>query len=277
MYHSAATARDRDRLRQQVLENLGWKIHRIWSTEWVMNKEKELKRLKQAIEESRAQPTAINEEEHQEEELLVELIKSSPEEALTLEQLTDTTYYEPSDIEAPGNSDLLFHLPQYRERQCSILRNIVDAEGPIHRELASKRLLKAWGISRMGNKVEDAINESIRMCERRGYLNCIGDFLWPSKVNEVGVRIPDKDNPETVTNIEHIPPEEIQAAMMLITKHALGISQESLINETARLFGFDRTGEHIVLALLREYRKLVKIGHIKRNGNSLVYNGDSEE
>ena len=33
-YHSAATARDRDRLRQEVLEGLGWRIHRIWSTDW---------------------------------------------------------------------------------------------------------------------------------------------------------------------------------------------------------------------------------------------------
>ena len=33
-YHSSATARDRDRLRQEVLEGLGWKVHRIWSTDW---------------------------------------------------------------------------------------------------------------------------------------------------------------------------------------------------------------------------------------------------
>ena len=33
-YHSAKSARDRDRLRQGVLESLGWKIHRIWSTDW---------------------------------------------------------------------------------------------------------------------------------------------------------------------------------------------------------------------------------------------------
>ena len=36
-YHSGATARDRDRLRQHVLEGLGWRIHRIWSTNWWMN------------------------------------------------------------------------------------------------------------------------------------------------------------------------------------------------------------------------------------------------
>ncbi|BAY80623.1 hypothetical protein NIES267_00800 [Calothrix parasitica NIES-267] len=37
-YHSSPTARDRDRLRQQVLERLGWKIHRVWSTDWFRNK-----------------------------------------------------------------------------------------------------------------------------------------------------------------------------------------------------------------------------------------------
>lgn len=34
-YHSHRTARERDRLRQQVLERLGWKIHRVWSTDWI--------------------------------------------------------------------------------------------------------------------------------------------------------------------------------------------------------------------------------------------------
>jgi very-short-patch-repair endonuclease len=33
-YHRSATARDRDRLREQVLRRLGWKIHRVWSTDW---------------------------------------------------------------------------------------------------------------------------------------------------------------------------------------------------------------------------------------------------
>jgi very-short-patch-repair endonuclease len=33
-YHSSPTARDRDRLRQEMLERLGWRFHRIWSTDW---------------------------------------------------------------------------------------------------------------------------------------------------------------------------------------------------------------------------------------------------
>jgi len=42
-YHSAKTARDRDRLRQTILERLGWKIRRIWSTDWFKNPHAELK------------------------------------------------------------------------------------------------------------------------------------------------------------------------------------------------------------------------------------------
>ncbi|MCD8477324.1 MAG: hypothetical protein LRY68_04965 [Sulfurospirillum sp.] len=33
-YHSSKSARDRDRLKQEVLEKLGWNIHRIWSVDW---------------------------------------------------------------------------------------------------------------------------------------------------------------------------------------------------------------------------------------------------
>jgi very-short-patch-repair endonuclease len=43
-YHSSATARDRDRLRQEHLERLGWTFHRIWSQDWFYHREKETAR-----------------------------------------------------------------------------------------------------------------------------------------------------------------------------------------------------------------------------------------
>ncbi|HUG80367.1 MAG TPA: AAA domain-containing protein, partial [Bryobacterales bacterium] len=53
MYHSAKSARDRDRLRQEVLESRGWRVHRIWSTSWFRDPEKEIQRAIAAIEEAR--------------------------------------------------------------------------------------------------------------------------------------------------------------------------------------------------------------------------------
>lgn len=57
-YHSSATARDRDKVREQVLTGLGWTILRVWSTDWWFNAEEAIERLHDALnvalEESRA-------------------------------------------------------------------------------------------------------------------------------------------------------------------------------------------------------------------------------
>jgi len=92
-YHSSKSARERDIIRQQILENLGWKIYRIWSTDWFSNPSKELEKIKVYIEnllESDDLPTARSEsevieldsspiEEQEQRELFAE--KSAEEEA----------------------------------------------------------------------------------------------------------------------------------------------------------------------------------------------------
>ena len=52
-YHSSATARDRDRLRQQVLEDLGWRICRVWSTDWLRDRDGQVRRVQAELEEAR--------------------------------------------------------------------------------------------------------------------------------------------------------------------------------------------------------------------------------
>ncbi len=50
-YHSGATARDRDRLRQHKLEELGWKLQRIWSTDWWRRPDVALEHLHRSLAE----------------------------------------------------------------------------------------------------------------------------------------------------------------------------------------------------------------------------------
>lgn len=49
-YHSSKSARERDVIRQQVLEGLGWRIYRIWSTDWFSNPVQEFEKLKNHIQ-----------------------------------------------------------------------------------------------------------------------------------------------------------------------------------------------------------------------------------
>ena len=53
-YHSAQWARERDRLRQEILEGMGWRFHRIWSTDWFRTPEAAKRKLTVALAQSRS-------------------------------------------------------------------------------------------------------------------------------------------------------------------------------------------------------------------------------
>jgi very-short-patch-repair endonuclease len=58
-YHSAKSARDRDRLRQGVLEGLGWTVHRVWSTDWFRDPRGETAKIVQRLEGTLAQNRGV--------------------------------------------------------------------------------------------------------------------------------------------------------------------------------------------------------------------------
>ena len=51
MYHSAATARDRDKVREAVLRQLGWQLVRVWSTDWWIDRRAALQQLHASLQE----------------------------------------------------------------------------------------------------------------------------------------------------------------------------------------------------------------------------------
>ncbi|WP_149574435.1 DUF3320 domain-containing protein [Xanthobacter oligotrophicus] len=57
-YHRSATARDRDKVREEVLRGLGWDILRVWSTDWWINREEAIARLDLALTELMARSRA---------------------------------------------------------------------------------------------------------------------------------------------------------------------------------------------------------------------------
>lgn len=58
-YHSSVTARDRDWLRQKCLQDLGWKIYRIWSTDWFKNRSREIEKLIKAVQEAETNKNVV--------------------------------------------------------------------------------------------------------------------------------------------------------------------------------------------------------------------------
>jgi hypothetical protein len=280
-YFSINSARDRDRLREQVLKQLGWKIHRIWSPAWVARRESEIRRLTDALEEAhKAQlekepPSASVGPEEREEEL--------PQKTEDLQEEVDVQKVEFAGVEKIGvpyrvhplrarySPSVMvpvskyrwtaraneFHFPENRKLQSTLLEELVKEEGPVHFDYAVQRLASAWGLKRAGPKVAQAVREALAPLLQNRRVTVKGGFLWPAELEDVPVRVPVAGVPESKRPPEQIPPEEIEKAMILITKYALGISVESLIVETARVFGFNRTGENIRDRIYEIYKRLL--------------------
>ena len=58
-YHRQATARDRDRLRESILIKLGWRIRRVWSTEWWHSAKEACEKLHQRLTQDLAEDRAL--------------------------------------------------------------------------------------------------------------------------------------------------------------------------------------------------------------------------
>lgn len=88
-FHSSPSARERDLIRENILQDLGWTIHRIWSTDWFTDPKKEIERLQGVLKERLAKmktDTVIQKSskvvQYQREELILSAPDSTPLEAL---------------------------------------------------------------------------------------------------------------------------------------------------------------------------------------------------
>lgn len=266
-YHSAYTARDRDRLRQQVLENLGWRIHRIWSPDWIAQRQTEIKRLKLALEESKNSNNFFLSSSEPIEEKHVEYSDIVRQErvVIELEKPPEASPYRTALIKRGAFYGWEFHDALNEDTQADLLSQIVAIEGPVHIEIASRRLIPGWYLEKVTGRVVSTIGRIARLCEHRQSLRVVGDFLWSrealTKVSDLmtfPVRVPEPTQPESRRDIKFIASEEVQAAILLIVKHALSIESEALMAETRKLFGFSRSGESIRTRLVKEITTLQK-------------------
>lgn len=85
-YHSSKSTRDRDRVRQGVLEGLGWDIMRIWSTDWFKNPDAELKPIIEAL---RAKATPIREDDESDADEANDLIANNKQKQILEELLVE--------------------------------------------------------------------------------------------------------------------------------------------------------------------------------------------
>jgi len=93
-----------------------------------------------------------------------------------------------------------------------------------------------------------------------------GDFLWPIEEPSLP-RVPNPEFADSKRVIEHISPEELGAAMLLIVQSAVGIGIQSLFSETVKLFGFQRVTDSMRPYLQKALEQLQVAEHCRIDGD----------
>ena len=267
-YHSSRVARDRDRLRQEVLEGLDWQLHRIWGPAWYRNRAAEEDRLRTTIDDAiagRRKPPI---------DAPAARVHTMQPEVELVDFDSPPSWTTPYVVSSPATS----HHGDITDSTAGpeidrIVLQVVQTEGPIAWELCSQRVRAAFGQARLGARIRHAITMRINQMVRRAELVEIeeGFLVVPGTVAS-GIRVPDPDDPATRRPPGQVSWYELREAILRIVKDAHTIDEEPLSLQVARLFRWSRTADTRA-AIEQVIDGLVEGGQLVRNGAGLTING----
>ncbi|WP_337102708.1 DUF3320 domain-containing protein [Paenibacillus sp. YIM B09110] len=253
IYASAKTARDRDYLRIQVLEQLGWSLHRIWMPDWWENREAELRKIESAMVNAGKEESKIISRKKTSDRFLVAMpvigqASGNREEEQTSAHrgIENVTVYEVCQLSRMGISDTeSFFIDSNSKKIVEQLQQVINEEGPISRSLLAKRVLQAWGISRMGARLERRFDELLyRTKVTHEKTEMDGNvFYWPEGMKPTEYRLFRNAQTEMQRRLaEDLPAEEVANAVKAVLMAQISLPEEDLIRQVTRLLGYARSG-----------------------------------
>ena len=264
-YHSSRSARDRDRLRQGVLEGLGWTFHRIWSTDWFRNRAGELQRVVQAIEAAKAvadqsappPPPAEPRVEH-----VITRDSATPD--------APTEFAKPyvkARLPAVAGQEL-------HEADNATLAGLIQAvaavESPVHVDEVAKRLMDAYGVARSGSRIAARLSVALQHAVAQRLIEVRGGFVYAINGDPVQARDRSSFGP-TERKIELVAPEEIDAALLDGVRLGFSLAPDAAIAAAIELLGFGRATQKISAVVQERLLQLTHAGLLVKSNNALTW------
>ncbi|GGN99223.1 DUF4011 domain-containing protein [Microbispora bryophytorum] len=261
MYGSARATRDRDRLRGEVLKRLSWRLHRVWSIDWLRDPEGTKERLRSAITDAMTnieQPVKVRER--------------SPFAGPVIRTVDARNYTPGRDWAVPYKMARLPSVDLYWDDTSQVgdmIYTIAQAEAPIHWDLVRQRL-RDWWSARITASVDEALQQALRLLVRRKRVRQRDDFLYLPGMNVTLARTPSAG---VTRKISHIAPEERQIVLVQLAMEAPGIEEQELFTETVRFFGGGRSSWISSELLADDLRVLKTRGAL--DGLTIRYSSDA--
>lgn len=270
-YHSSRVARERDRLRQQILEGLKWRIYRVWSTDWYRNRRDCEAKLLAAVEQARHEESLVSSSPIS----LSNFSAKASSDRGPLEQakiseidvLKDTSDKENPEYETCSSLGIRIagelHEQSLDDLSTAVIK-MVEIEGPIHFEELVARIRSLWGLKKAGDRIRGHIKKAAKMAERYNEVRWDGEFLWPAKQRKLLVRRRSKPN------IEWICDEEIAEGAKLVLKRQFSTSMEDLVIQSSRMLGYQATSEVVKQRIRDIISQLLKTGELQQMPNGMI-------
>jgi very-short-patch-repair endonuclease len=240
-YHSALWARERDRLRQDVLEHLGWHFHRIWSTDWFYNRRVEIERLRTALFDARERA-----------ERGVRIVGANEGHSVPVAPASpDLRPIEVPPIverQMPSYKRAVFRVNSpYEPHEApfsmlvELVQKIVTAEGPIHVEEVARRIAACFDREKAGSRILAATRTALA---RSGNSDLLTDgTFWYTQTQAAAPPVRDRSMEAGATiKADNISLLEIKAAFKIARDDNAGGDEAELIRTVAKLMGFRRVG-----------------------------------
>ena len=264
VYHSSATARDRDRIRRLVLENLGWNIHRIWSTDWLVDSKREVRKIEKKIRSILLNKASITDKDNKKEREMIrkEIIvfeSNRNEDSDSVQQK-----YEVFNLKKERKGISAFNSAYFTVIKKDVLK-IIKAESPIHIDLLLRRVAEGWGISKVGANVRRTVIEELESLQEAEVIKD-GDILWYRQKKEI---IPFRMSREDQRPLESIPPQELGGLIVKILNNAFSIERDDLMLAIAKQLGYTKRGRKIISHIEKTLDYLNSIGVIEEVGNRI--------
>ena len=264
-YHSSPVARERDRLRQQILESRGWKIHRVWSTDWYRNRRDTEQRLLRVVEEVASGGVGFS----------IGFPKST--EKMTGAAPAPVRVEESADVTSAldlntGISQYLrctslgvsilgeLHL-QLTEDIAVMVKSVVDVESPVHGDEIIRRIRTLWGLGRTGKRIEEAVRQGIERAVDNDTVVRSGSFYWHPEMQTAVLR---RRSEDPAPKMDIICDEEIERAVIWVLEKQFATPKTDLALQAPRALGFQRTTDNTlqrvasVIGSMESSRRLIR-------------------
>jgi very-short-patch-repair endonuclease len=277
-YHSAATARDRDRLRGAVLKGLGWRLHRVWSTDFWQDPEGEIGRIEAALA---AAAATVAEQRVQ----ALAAAPAEPSSTALAETAPVPVVVEPVDApaaSAPLDADgprpfvaaawPVVGTPEEFQAAAALrvlrtqIQTVLEHEGPVVFDRLAWIAAAGWDLSRVTDRVRDRVRSAMPPTAIAD-----GEVWWADAAQRDtfrGFREPGDDE-SSLRSVEELPPVEIANAMLWLLRQHQALAPDDLAREAARCFGITRLGAVVKSTMAAVIDQMLGDGRLGRDGEVL--------